>query len=143
MIVFGIGDVFGIISTIISDSIFIPSWAWFTIAGIAILIAMFLAFHKVRKERDKCIEGINLTVEELEYLNKHRIDLELGVDNNGIVDSITSVLITEDMVEVKYRRTSSGPREYDQRYLILTPKAKKILIWADVMNKKEIHNAKT
>lgn len=143
MIVFGIADIGGIISTIIGKSIVIPPWAWFVIAAIALFMATFLAFHKVRVERDKYVEGVDLTEQELSYLHNHETELRLGVANYGVVEPIVSTLMKKDMIEVQMRRESPGPRSFDMRYLVLTEHAKQVLRWADVMKKKEIHHAKT
>jgi hypothetical protein len=52
MLVFLIGDVAGILTTI-WQNIHVPFWIWILIFLLGLHIAQFLAFHKVRLERDE------------------------------------------------------------------------------------------
>lgn len=52
MLVFLIGDVAGIITTIWPNP-HVPSWVWIMVGVIALVIAQFLAFHRMRLDRDE------------------------------------------------------------------------------------------
>lgn len=68
MVAFAFGDILGIITTLAGKAILLPSWAWFTIGTVALFIAMFLAFHEVRVERDEVKGGIDSIIKELRNL---------------------------------------------------------------------------
>jgi hypothetical protein len=44
----------------------LPTWVWATMLVVAVLIAPFIAFHKVRKERDEARNEVASVISELE-----------------------------------------------------------------------------
>jgi hypothetical protein len=52
-------------------SVGLPAWAWFLISVLLLSVAQFLAFHKVRLQRDK----LKIELEEF----KHKLELRLDV----------------------------------------------------------------
>lgn len=76
MLVFGVGDILGIITTVAGKALLFPAWAWFSIGTLALFIAMFLAFHKVRVERDEVRGDIDSIIKELH-------NLKVIVNNEG------------------------------------------------------------
>jgi len=58
--------VLGIISGVLDITIGLPYWAWVIIGIIALIMAQFLAYHKVRKQRDEARGEVTSVISELE-----------------------------------------------------------------------------
>ncbi len=81
MVVFAIGDVAGIALTIRRD-VNVPFLVWAVILLGGLLVASFLAFHQLRKQRDKAREEVNTVVSIILELEKITVTL------NGVEVSI-------------------------------------------------------
>ena len=44
----------------------LPRWVWVTMVGVAVLIGPFIAFHKIRQERDEATNEVRSALSELE-----------------------------------------------------------------------------
>lgn len=91
----------------ISETWGFPTWLWVLLLGIALIIIPFLAFHKVRKERDQAKGNVASIVEALKtdvvivanepvmmaFLFWQLRDLFLnGIDPESIFPSVTNLL---------------------------------------------------
>ena len=56
----------GIASGVSGNTILLPYWAWLIIGTIALIVAQFLAYHKVRKQRDEARGEVTSVISELE-----------------------------------------------------------------------------
>jgi hypothetical protein len=68
MVVSGIGGVLGAVATTTDKGVLLPAWGWFVISVVALSVAQFLAFHKVRVQRDELKR-------QLDEANNKRADL--------------------------------------------------------------------
>ena len=66
MIGFLVGDTLGIISGVSGNTILLPYWAWLIIGTIALIVAQFLAYHKVREQCDDAENEVASAISELE-----------------------------------------------------------------------------
>jgi len=104
LIVFGVGDVLGIATTVTGKIILLPSWAWFTIGTVALFVAQFLAFHKVRGQRDELRERIT----ELEQSKKEiRPRVSAGI---MIVDSARPTIINPKGYVISPQELTQDPK---------------------------------
>ena len=56
----------GIISGVLGNTILLPYWAWVIVGIIALIVAQFAAYHKVRKELDEARNEVGSVISELE-----------------------------------------------------------------------------
>jgi len=56
----------GIASGVSGNTILLPYWAWLIIGTIALIVAQFLAYHKVREQRDEARNPVTRAISELE-----------------------------------------------------------------------------
>jgi hypothetical protein len=56
----------GIISGVLGNTILLPYWAWVIIGIVALIVAQFLAYHKVREQRDGVRNEVASVISELE-----------------------------------------------------------------------------
>jgi hypothetical protein len=73
LIVSGVGGVLGLISLTVPPEAgihphaFVPTWLWVGLLLGGIMVAQFLAFHDVRKERDNALTDLATTFDSLRY----------------------------------------------------------------------------
>ena len=65
MIGFGVGAL-GIASGVSGNTFLLPYWAWVIIGIIPLMVAQFLAYHEVRKQRDDAGNEVASIISELE-----------------------------------------------------------------------------
>lgn len=56
----------GIVSGASGNTILLPYWVWVSIGIIALIVAQFLAYHKVRRQRDEARNEVGSVISELE-----------------------------------------------------------------------------
>lgn len=56
----------GLISMVSGITILLPYWAWFIVGIIAFIVAQFLVYHEVRKQRDDARNEVASAISELE-----------------------------------------------------------------------------
>lgn len=62
---FGVG-VLGIASGVSGNTILLPYWAWVIIGIISLMVAQFLAYHEIRKQRDGAGNEVASAISDLE-----------------------------------------------------------------------------
>ena len=66
MIVLVGGDIVALVSGVSGNIILLPWWAWLIIGTTALIVAQFLAYHEVRKQRDEAGNKVASAISELE-----------------------------------------------------------------------------
>jgi len=79
-VVAGVASIAGIIINFVQGTI-IPSWVWAAIGFLALLIAQFVAFHRVRVDRDRLQRQPAPAIEVTPKIDYH--DIYLDVHNIG------------------------------------------------------------
>jgi hypothetical protein len=82
-VMFIIGGVLGIFTALTGRMILLPSWAWFIIGIIALFIAQFFTFDKVRKQRDELQDKLNV-------LEKSRSDVTSALASIVIIGDVNN-----------------------------------------------------
>ena len=83
VIVFGAGDALGITSSVLGKTILLPYWAWFIIGAIALIVAQFLAYHEVRKQRDDARNDVARLKQIPNDVESAILELESGIVSLG------------------------------------------------------------
>ena len=96
-----VGDIYGIVSSYLSSTgnFVLPIWVWLLILVIILLISPFIAFHKMRLERDELTERarpklrFGKRVEQILGTVGESFGLEISNQGNNSVDDCRGILI--------------------------------------------------
>lgn len=59
-------ELVGIVSGASGNNVLVPYWVWVSVGIVVIFVAQFLAYHKVRKQRDEARNEVESAISELE-----------------------------------------------------------------------------